>query len=56
MKKHVEAAEKDRFDRDEITGDDAGRLRLQELTPAWAAATWRWLETGASEQPPDARR
>jgi hypothetical protein len=42
---HIEAAEEDGFDREEITGDDAGRLRLQELAPGRPAATWRRLET-----------
>jgi hypothetical protein len=55
-KSYVEAAEEDRFDREEITGDDAGRLRLQELAPARAATPRRRLESSASEKPPDARR
>ena len=53
---HVEAAEKDRLDREEVTGDDACRLRAQELAPAETGATRRRLQAGASEQPPDARR
>jgi hypothetical protein len=44
---HVEAAEEDHFDGEEITGDDAGCLRFQELAPARAAATWCRLETSA---------
>src|SRR5204863_5746267 len=53
---HIEATQQDRLDGEEVTSDDARRLRPQELAPARAAATRRRLETGASEQPPDARR
>jgi hypothetical protein len=49
---HVEAAQKDRLDREEVTGDDACRLRAQELAPAETGATRRRLQAGASEQPP----
>src|SRR5205823_5668013 len=48
--------EEDGFDREEVAGDDAGRLRFQELAPTRAAATRRRFQTGASEKPPDARR
>src|SRR5436190_23742372 len=53
---HVEATQQDRLDGEEVTGDDAGRLRPRELAPARADATRRRLETSVSEQPPDARR
>jgi hypothetical protein len=53
---HVEAAEEHAFDREETTGDNAGRVRLQELAPAQAAATRCRLKTGASDKPPHARR
>ena len=52
----VEAAQHDRLNSEEVTRDDAGRLRPQELAPARAAAARRRLETSASEKPPDARR
>lgn len=38
---HVEAAQQDRLDGEEIAGDHAGCLRAQELTPARPAATRR---------------
>jgi hypothetical protein len=53
---HVEAAQQDRLNREEVTRDDAARLRAQELAPARAAAARRRLETSAREEPPDARR
>lgn len=40
---HVEAAKQDRLNGEEVTGDDAGRLRLQELTPARPASSRRML-------------
>jgi hypothetical protein len=36
---YVEAAEKDRLDREEVTHDDAFRLRPKELTPAETGTT-----------------
>src|SRR6266540_2658135 len=53
---HVEAAQQDRLNREEVTRDDAARLRAQELAPTRAAATRRRLQTRAREKPPDARR
>jgi hypothetical protein len=45
---HVVAAQKRRLDGEEIAGDDARRLRSQELAPAWSAAPRR----EASDTPP----
>src|SRR5439155_23449506 len=53
---HVVAAEHDALDCEEITGDDAGRLRSQELAPARAVAAWPRFQLRMSKQPPDARR
>jgi hypothetical protein len=33
---HVVAAQQRRFDREEVTRDDAGGLRAQELAPSWS--------------------
>jgi hypothetical protein len=46
----------DRLDCEEVTRNDAGRLRAQELAPARPAAARRRLVTDASKKPPDARR
>ena len=50
---HVEAAEQDRLDGEEVAGDDGGRLRPQELAPARPATTRRRLE---NRRPPAAAR
>jgi hypothetical protein len=42
---HIEAAQQDRLDGEEIARDDARRLRAQKLAPSRAAATQRRLET-----------
>jgi hypothetical protein len=53
---HVQAAEQDRLDREEVAGDDAGRLRPQELAPAGAGPTRRRLQARPTEQAADAGR
>jgi hypothetical protein len=51
---HKEAPQENRLDREEIAGDDAGGLSLQELAPTRTAAPRRRLK--ACEQTPDAGR
>src|SRR6266540_7529508 len=53
---HVVAAEERRLDGEEIAGDDARRLRPQELAPARAAAPRCRLQPRLRKQPADAGR
>jgi hypothetical protein len=53
---HLDAAQQDRLDGEEVAGDDAGRLGPQELAPARTAASRRRCPSGPREQPPDASR
>ena len=53
---HVVAAQEQRLDREKVAGNDALRLRLQELAPARPGASRRRPEPCAGKQTPDTRR
>src|SRR4029450_6302882 len=53
---HVEAAERDRLDGEEIAGEHAGGLQAEELAPAWARAPWRGPKTVGEQDAPDRAR
>src|ERR1035437_3364790 len=55
-RKDVEGAEPGGLDGEEVAGDDAIRLRPQELGPGRARAPRGRTEPGGSEQGPDRRR
>ena len=52
----VVAAQEQALDGEEIAGDDARSLRVQELAPARPLAPWRRLKLRLGEQPADAGR
>src|SRR6266581_9276919 len=49
----VVAAQEQALDSEEIAGNDARRLGVQELAPARTAAPRRWLQTGIEKRPSD---
>src|SRR6266511_2274520 len=53
---HVVTAQQDAFDSEEIAGDDARRLRAQELAPAGSRPPRCWLQLRLGEQPADTGR
>jgi hypothetical protein len=53
---HVEAAERDRLDGEEIAGEHAGGLQAEELAPAWARGPWRGPKTVGEQDAPDRAR
>jgi hypothetical protein len=53
---HVEAAQRDRLDGEEIAGEHAGGLLAQEFAPAWARASRRGPKTVGKQDPPDRAR
>ena len=50
---HVEAAERDRLDREEIAGEHGGRLLAQEKPPARPGASRRGPKTVGKQEAPD---
>src|SRR5207244_13043226 len=50
---HVEAAERDRLDREEIEGEHGGRLLAQEKPPARPGASRRGPKTVGKQEAPD---
>jgi hypothetical protein len=53
---HVEAAERDRFDREEITREHAGPLLAQERPPVQLGTPRRGLEASSREHSPNCAR
>src|SRR6266508_135491 len=53
---HVVAAQDDALNREEVAGDDARRLRSEELAPARPCAPRRWPQPCAGEKATDAGR
>jgi hypothetical protein len=53
---HVVATQEQCLDREEVAGDDARGLGMQELAPARPRASWRGTQPGSGEQAADARR
>ncbi len=51
----VERPEPGGLDGEEVAGDDAIRLRAEELGPSWAGPSWGRTRSGSSEQGPDRR-
>jgi hypothetical protein len=52
---HVQAAEEDRVDVEEIAGQQPVRLSAEERPPGGVVAAGRW-PAGSAEDPPDGRR
>jgi hypothetical protein len=50
MKKNAQALQPDGFDREEVDGDHALRLRAQERAPGEAGALARWAQACLAEQ------
>jgi hypothetical protein len=53
---HVEAAQRDRFDGEEVAGEHARGLLAQELLPAWARTPQRRPRAGGEQDAPDRAR
>jgi hypothetical protein len=53
---HVQPAEPERFDRKEVALNDLGCLLAEELPPAHACPSRRWLDSVSVENVPDAAR
>ncbi len=53
--KDIERPEPGGLDGEEVAGDDAIRLRAEELGPSWAGPSWGRPRSGSSEQGPDRR-
>jgi hypothetical protein len=49
---HVEAAQRDRLDREEVAGEQARRLAAQKGRPAHRVTARGWLEPSGGKQPP----
>jgi hypothetical protein len=53
---HVEAAQRERLDGEEIAGEHARRLLAEEVAPGWARASRRGPETVGKQDAPDRAR
>jgi hypothetical protein len=53
---HVEAAQPDRLDGEEVAGEHARGLLSKERGPTQLGAPWRWLKPSRGKQTPDRAR
>jgi hypothetical protein len=53
---HIQASQRDGIDMQEVTRQDAGRLRDKELPPRRRRPPWRGTEPGGGQDPADRAR